>query len=584
MALTQESLWAALPNTARAQTTHLSYDAKNDRIAYAAGKSIFIRDVEAPSKSIQYTSHTFPTTVASFSPSGFYMASGDESGNVKIWDTMGEDLVLKGEYQIINGRINAIVWDADSNRVIAVGNGKERYGHAFTWDSGNTVGEISGHSAQINAAAIRPVRPYRAATVSDDSALVFYHGPPFRFEASVRGHHTNFVRDVKYSPDGAFLVSVGADRQIVVYDGKTGEFLKKIGDGVHEGGIFSVSWVDSERFVTSSADATVKLWNVNSGEVLKSWGFEKKLENHQVGVVATKKYVISLSFNGDLNYWTEDSEEPVKVLKGHQKSITACLVTKNGELYTGSYDGRVAKWDTTTGNATYEAGHSNLVVGIVEDSKTVYSAAWDDKLQTLDASTSTDISGQPKSISSSGEIVAVITEDTLFGYKSGSESFTTKLPTPATAVGASSSYIAVGFQNNSVSVFSTATGAKEFDLPAGRAAASYIAFSPNGAYLAVGDASGKIILYDVEAKSVQTSRWAFHTGRINSIAWNEDNNQVVSGSLDTNIIVYRVDKPMKNVKFMNAHKDGVNTVQWLKDDVIVSGGSDAAVKTWKVTY
>ncbi|ODQ57993.1 hypothetical protein WICANDRAFT_33491 [Wickerhamomyces anomalus NRRL Y-366-8] len=581
MSIEREAIWAPLPNTARAITTHLSYDKKSDRIAYASGKSIFIRSVEKPEESVQFTNHTFNTTVAKFAPSGFYIASGDESGNVKIWDTVGEDLIVKGEYQIINGRINDIAWDADSQRIIAVGNGKERYGHAFTWDSGNTVGEISGHSAQINAVTIRPARPYRAATVGDDSALVFYHGPPFRFNSTARGNHTNFVRDVRYSPSGEFLVSVGADRNIVVYDGKTGEFIKKIGEGKHQGGIHAISWVDNEKFVTSSADATVKLWNVSDGELLKSWELEKKLENQQVGVIATDKYVIALSYSGDLNYFTQDSDKPVKSVKGHQKSITASTVTKDW-LITGSYDGRIAKWDLEKGSAEYEEGHSNLIAGLAATEDSVYSVGWDDKLKSLDGKISSELPGQPKSVSYDSKLVAIITEEILIAFANGKESFQTKLSSTATAVGASSKYIAVGFQNNTITLYNATSGSKEFDLPPTRAAPSYLSFSPNGEYLAVGDVSGKIILYNVEKKEIQTSRWVFHTGRINSISWNKDNNRVVSGSLDTNIIVYQVDKPIKNIKFLGAHKDGVNTVEWISADEIISGGNDATLKKWKV--
>src|SRR5207245_1638837 len=39
--------------------------------------------------------------------------------------------------------------------------------HSITADSGNSVGEISGHSKVINAVAMRQQRPFRAATVSD---------------------------------------------------------------------------------------------------------------------------------------------------------------------------------------------------------------------------------------------------------------------------------------------------------------------------------------------------------------------------------------------------------------------------------
>ncbi|KAH3685494.1 hypothetical protein WICPIJ_003533, partial [Wickerhamomyces pijperi] len=84
--------------------------------------------------------------------------------------------------------------------------------------------------------------------------------------------------------------------------------------------------------------------------------------------------------------------------------------------------------------------------------------------------------------------------------------------------------------------------------------------------------------------SLVTTRWAFHTSRISSLAWNADNDHVVSGSLDTNVIVYSVSKPARNIKIPNAHKEGVAGVSWLGDTELASGGADASIKFWKVVF
>jgi WD40 repeat protein len=145
-----------------------------------SGKSIFLRSIDDPSVCKQYTQHTVATSVARFSPSGFYVASGDVSGAVRVWDAV-EAVNTKGEYHIISGRINDIAWDGDSQRIIAVGDGRERFGHCITADSGNSVGEVSGHSKVVNSVSMRQQRPLRAATVSDDSSMCFLHGAPFNF-------------------------------------------------------------------------------------------------------------------------------------------------------------------------------------------------------------------------------------------------------------------------------------------------------------------------------------------------------------------------------------------------------------------
>ena len=52
----------------------------------------------------------------------------------------------------------------------------------FLWDSGSSVGEISGHSKFINSISYRPVRPFRVVTAGEDKQVGFYEGPPFRLK------------------------------------------------------------------------------------------------------------------------------------------------------------------------------------------------------------------------------------------------------------------------------------------------------------------------------------------------------------------------------------------------------------------
>ncbi|ODQ81140.1 hypothetical protein BABINDRAFT_160541 [Babjeviella inositovora NRRL Y-12698] len=578
------STWAPLPATTRALTTHLSYDPTTDRIAYALGKSIFIRSVSDPSLSWQFTGHTHTTTVARFSPSGYYIASGDESGQVQVWDCSLEgSQSVKSSFQIISGRINDLSWDADSKRIIAVGDGKEKFGHCFTFDTGNSVGEISGHSAAITAVAIRPVRPFRAVTVANDSALVVLSAPPYKFQSSVRGNHSNFIRDVKYSPDGEFIVSVGADRAIVVYSG-AGELVRKV-ENAHDGGIFAVSWVNSTQFVTSAADSTVKLWSTE-GTAEKTWTFEKAVATHQVGVVATKTDIISLSLSGELNFLSLDSDAPVRIVKGHQKSITAIAVGER--LYTGSYDGRIAEWDLQTKSASYlgGTGHTNMVIGLNNLGDSVSSVGWDDKLLIIDQKGSsheseTVLGGQPKGTASHGTTTAIVTESELLVFELGTQVHTSKLDFIATSVTASATGIIVGGQNGSLNVFDAKTYARTTLAPL-RSAVSKVALSASGSHLAVADTTGKIVLYETTNGTVVTSRWSFHNARVTSMSWHGDE-FLVSGSLDEQIIVYSVARPAKNIKFPGAHYGGVTAVAWLGEQV-VSGGNDGVVKLWDVKF
>lgn len=610
--ITPTSLYPPQPNTARATSTFISYDSQNNRIAYASGRSIVVRSLDSDRLPVQFTKHTFPTTVATFSPSGNYIASGDESGNVKIWDAsvygkeegLFEQPIVKAEYQILSGPIRSIAWDGDNQRLIAVGEGKDQFGHCFTWDSGNSVGEIQGHATNINAVDIKPQRPYRAATVSSDKALVFYHGPPFKFEKSVRGRHKNVIRDVKFSPDGKWLVSVGSDRTIVVYDGKTGEVSRTLEDA-HEGGIFGISWfADSSAFVTASADNTIKAWDPESLDVKQTYTVESTatVPNQQVGVVVTKDYVLSLSLNGNLNFFEHSGGSPVKKWFGHQKSISS-VSSWDKSVYTGDADGLIIKWDrddpklvsTPEILGTRDDQHTNYVTSIVSSDGNIVTAGWDDKLKVWSADGSTvksaQLEAQPKHLAHLNGKLFVAHESAIAVYDAA-----TLDKISSHEINFVATYVSPISETNVLVANQSGSKVEELELGSSlktvrsyqplRSAPTLIKVSPDGKYAAVADTAGKYTLYNTSDGSVVTTRWAFHNGRVEDAEWTSDSKFLLSGGLDSSVFVYSVARPMKVLKFPLAHQNGVSGVKWVdySKGFFVSTGSDGVVRTWTADF
>ena len=511
----------------------------------------------------------------------------------------------KGEYSIISGRINDLAWDGDSQRIIAVGDGKQRLGHCITADSGNTVGEISGHTSQINCVSVRQQRPLRAATGSDDTSLVFYHGAPFKFNTSLR-EHKRYIYGVAFSPSGDLLVSVGADRKVWLYDGKTGEVKGELpGEKEHTGSIFGVSWAaDSKRFATCSADQTVRLWDAEAQKCVHSWRMGEEgsvsVPDHQVSVVwpaaRSDGLIISLNLAGDLNYLSEKSPKPQRVVQGHQKNITTITEDSSASsgvtFFTGDAVGRVCSWDSQTskGEIVEGQGHSNYVSALSEPSSgRIYSTGWDDTLRSIDASAKTftgssqKTDGQPRGVATISKGTVVITHKGISLRSSKDDSIIKEVPTSwsPTVLAASDLAIAVAGDDNAQHMYTSDLEPIK-TIPQSSAISAFAFSSAAHHYLAVGFSNGKIIVYEPNNPEPVITRWSAHTGRVTGIAWDEKGERVVTGGLDANIFVYSVAKPGQRVSVGSAHKEGVNGVKWLGNDKIVSVGGDAAVKVWQV--
>lgn len=467
---------------------------------------------------------------------------------------------------------------------------------------------MTGHSKVINAVAIRQQRPLRAATVSDDSTMCFLHGAPFKFNSKEADVHRSFVFGTAFSPDGSQLVTVGADKKIQLYDGKTGEPTVSIGEGEHTGSIFSVSWSqDGRKLVTASADQTVKLWDVEAQKSIQSWRFGPEgavsVPDQQVGVVyphgRSDGLIISLNLKGDLIYLREGSDKPNGVVQGHNKAVTAVGSGSDGTgqtLWTGSFDGRVLQWDVASGEGTAVDGqsHSNQVVKFAPGAVGhTYSAGWDDTLRTIDEPAQTftgsaiKLPAQPKDLASGNGRIYVATASGVAIYQDDKLVKDVTLPYVPTAIAAHGSYVAIGADQNRVLVYKASPDGSLQQIHAALTKStsqiSTLAFSRDGGHLAVGNAIGKICVYETSGDwAVATDRWSAHTARVTTIAWNKEGTHAASGALDTNVHVWSLAKPGSRVKAGNAHKDGVSGVCWVEGGKVASSGGDAAVKIWDV--
>ncbi|XP_026332249.1 actin-interacting protein 1 [Hyposmocoma kahamanoa] len=604
MSYSNKYTWAALPRTQRGTPLVLGGDPKGRTFLYTNGNSVIIRDIENPAIADIYTEHSCQVNVAKYSPSGFYIASGDASGKVRIWDTVNKEHILKNEFQPIGGPIKDIAWSADNQRMVVVGEGRERFGHVFMSETGTSVGEISGQSKPINSVDFRPTRPFRIVTASEDNTIAVFEGPPFKFRCT-KQEHTRFAQAVRYNPDGSLFASAGFDGKIYLYDGATSELRGEIGSPAHKGGVYGISWSpDGTQLLSCSGDKTCAIWDVETMQRTTLFNMGTAVENQQVSCLWQGKHLLSVSLSGVINYLdVNNPDTPWQVLMGHNKPITClALHPDRHTVYTASHDGCVTSWNVSTGEGRHilGQGHGNQVNGMratkdgslltcgIDDSLRRGKPQAEGEVPTYTAE-SVPLGSQPRGmdyiLDDDTTIIATVKELLVIIGDSKQSSLPLKFEPTCVAIDPKSRHVAVGGADNKVHLFTldvrTLTSGVELEH---LGAVTDVRFSPDSQYLVACDANRKLILYSTEDyKLAHNKEWGFHTARVNCVAWSPDSKRIASGSLDTSIIIWSVDAPAKHTIIKNAHPQSqITGLAWLDDESVVSVGQDANTRVWTV--
>jgi len=596
----QRFTFASLPRTERGQPIVMGTDPKGENMVYCHGNSVVVRSLDSPQYSDIYTQHSCQVNVAKYSPSRFYIASADKSGKVRIWDTVNKEHILKNEFQPISGPIKDLAWSGDNQRIVVVGEGREKFGHVFLADTGTSNGDITGQTRPINTVDFKPSRPFRIVTGSEDNTAAVYEGPPFKFKGT-KTEHTRYCQVVRYSPDGNLWASGGFDGKIFLYDGKDSEPKGELAG--HTGGVYGLAWDGaSKKLLSASGDKTCKVWDVANLCCLATFKMGEGVEDQQVGCLWSGPHLVSVSLSGFLNFLDLDNPSKVRqVVKGHNKPITAlALATNKKTLYTGSSDGAIVAWDSETGrNSRVEgAGHGVQIQGLVQGPGTSFhTIGFDDTLRTFDSATgefagpAVSLSAQPRALAQHADTTFVATMGSLVVLEAGSVQQEVPVEFEPTCLAYSSKlqHLAVGdAASNTVRIYSAAGGGLDLVTEVQlTGSAMDAAFSPDQKYLVTSDSNRKVTLLEAGGSYAKATakEWGFHTAKVNCVAWAPNSLYVASGGLDTSIILWSVENPDKHCVLRNAHEQSqITGVAWLDNSSLVSTGQDSNTKLWNVTW
>jgi WD40 repeat protein len=315
------------------------------------------------------------------------------------------------------------------------------------------------------------------------------------------------VLSVAFSPDSKTVASGSKDKTIKLWEVNTGDLLQTL--KAHQGTVQTLAFSpDGSLLASGSEDNTVKLWHIKEGKVKET--LKEPPE----------------SFLTNLTEILKGEQKNLFILEEHQ--IFSVAFSPDGErLASGNWNRNILLWEVRSGNVLHfingrfkhfwepkgdeQGGHTDSVnsVAFSPDGHTLASGGFDKAIKLWDVETGTLL----KTFKGHGDAVLSVT------------------------------------------------------------------FSPDGNILASSGYDKSIKLWEIASgKILQTMRG--HKKGVTSVSFNPDGQILASGSFDRTIKLWEVNSG-KLLSTLKGHKDYVNAVVFSPDGhLIASASGDDTVKLW----
>jgi WD40 repeat protein len=370
----------------------------------------------------------------------------------------------------------------------------------------------------------------------------------------VQTGHTDFVSAVAVSPDGRFIVSGSRDRTVKVWDAQSGALLRSLKG--HTDFVSAVAVSPDGRFIVSGSwDRTVKVWDAQSGALLRS------LKGHTdfvfaVAVSPDGRFIVSGSHDRTVKVWDAQSGALLRSLKGHTDFVSAVAVSPDGRfIVSGSGDETMKVWDAQSGALLRSLkGHANLVsaVAVSPDGRFIVSGSRDRTVKVWDAQ--------------SGALLRSLKGHTDF--------------VSAVAVSSDGRFIVSGSRDRTVKVWDAQSGALLRSLGGHTGPVLAVAVSPDGRFIVSGGSlNGSVQVWDAQSGALLRSLKG-HTDSVSAVAVSPDGRFIVSGSGDETMKVWDAQSGAL-LRSLEGHTESVSAVAVSPDGrFIVSGSHDRTVQVW----
>jgi WD40 repeat protein len=291
--------------------------------------------------------------------------------------------------------------------------------------------------------------------------------------------HDNYILGVVFARDGRSILSSGMDKRVMVWS--VPDFSLSHSFQAHQNSVNGMSLSpDGTMLATGSTDTTVRVWHLPDFSLRCTLQDRRKVVS-VVRISPSGKAVASGSYGGRVSLWTL-SGEPMNAWQTPHKNIAGLAFSPDGlTLAVCGLGDTITLWNILTGSVTeYLVGHETAILGVrfIHGGNLLVSHGYDQTVKFWDLQ-----SDQPlRSYSFTGSNGS--TPKTSRGLR-------------GLAFSADEQTVAVSLEGK-VQLRRTSDWELLGELPVGTNVINGMAFSPDGALLALGCADRKMRIWELD--------------------------------------------------------------------------------------
>ncbi len=310
----------------------------------------------------------------------------------------------------------------------------------------------------------------------------------------------------------------------------------------HEHDVNSVCAMNDGKFVSGSADDTVRVGDIQGNQLARCRGHESSI--FSVCVTQDGK-IVSGSEDNTVRVWDKQGYQ-LAVCRGHQGTVLSVCVTQDGKIVSGSDDKTVRVWDMHGNQLSVCTGHQGTVwsVCVTKDGKIVSGSSdktarvWNMQGNQLTVCKGHERAVWPVCVTKEGKVVSGSHDNTVRVWDMEGNQLA----------------VCRGHENSVTSICVTDDGK-----------------------IVSGSWDRTVRVWDMEGNQLAVCRG--HELDVNSVRVTQDG-KIISGSDDNTVRVW--DMQGNQLVECRGHQDMIKSICVTNDGKIVSGSRDSSVRVWDI--